>query len=362
MVGGDAPAQGEDPVVVAEDGEVLVGDVAGPPGRDRLDLLRLGRRGQPQPGLQALLDGGVAAGPAEDERDRGEQPGRVEPVDDLRPVRRRVALGPVAAAPGAAGGLPDLLAPGQPDQVGVDLAVVVVGEQVVEAAAGHHVLPQRHRPVLVDDDLGAAADLGQPVAELLGVGDRGRQRHHPDRLGQVDDHLFPDRAAGPVGQVVHLVEDDVAEVVQRRRARVEHVPQHLGGHHHDRRAAVDGVVAGEQAHGVAVVALDQVVVLLVGQRLDRRGVEALAALLQGQVHRVLAHHGLARSGRRRHQHPVPVGERGAGGELERVELEAVELAERGELRGGLPLAEPRVAFGRAHRGAHGSSVWDFGPA
>ncbi len=362
VVGGDAASQREHPVVVAEDGEVLVGDVAGPPGGDGLDLLRLGGRGQPQARLQALLDGGVAAGPAEDERDRGEQPGRVEPVDDLRAVRRRVALGPVAAAAGAAGGLADLLAPGQPHQFRVDLTVVIVDEQVVEAAAGQHVLPQRHRPVLVDDDLGAAADLGEPVAELLGVGDRGRQRDHPNGLGEVDDHLFPDRAAGPVGQVVHLVEDDVAEVPERGRAGVEHVPQHLGGHHHDRGAAVDGVVAGEQAHRVAVVALDEVVVLLVRQRLDRRGVEALAALLERQVDRVLAHDGLARSRRRRHQHPVPAGEGGAGGDLERVEVEAVEVAERSELWGGLPLAEPRVAFGRAHRGAHGSSVWDFGPA
>ena len=38
VMGGDAPSQGEDPVVVAEDGEVLVGDVAGPPGGDGLDL------------------------------------------------------------------------------------------------------------------------------------------------------------------------------------------------------------------------------------------------------------------------------------------------------------------------------------
>ena len=73
VVGGDAPAQREHPVVVAEDGEVLVGDVGGPPRRDVLDDPRLVGRGQPQAGGQALLDGGVAAGPAEDERDRGEQ-------------------------------------------------------------------------------------------------------------------------------------------------------------------------------------------------------------------------------------------------------------------------------------------------
>ena len=266
--------------------------------------------------------------------------------------------GPVAArGPGRLLGLADLLASRQPHQVGVDLAVVVVGEQVVEPAAGHHVLPERHRPVLVHDDLGAAADLGEPVAELLGVGDGGRQRHHPDRLGQVDDHLFPDRAAGPVGQVVHLVEDDVAEVLERGGARVEHVPQHLGGHHHDGRVAVDRVVAGEQADGVAVVALEQVVVLLVGQRLDRRGVEALAAVLQCQVDRELADDGLAAAGRGGHQDAVAAGQRGAGGDLERVEVEVVELAERGELRVGLPVAELRVSFGRAHRGgAHGSRV------
>ena len=321
-----------------------------------------------RPGGQALLDGGVAAGPAEDERDRGEQARRVEPVDDLRAVRRRVPSRPVAARaagapPMTAVRLADLLAPRQPHQVGVDLAVVIVGEQVVEPAARHHVLPERYRAVLVHDDLGAAADLGEPVAELLCVGDGGRQRHHPDRLGQVDDDLFPDRAPGPVGEVVHFVEDDVAEVLERGGARVEHVPQHLGGHHHDGRVAVDRVVAGEQADGVAVVALDQVVVLLVGERLDRRGVEALTAVLQGQVNGELADDGLAAAGRGGYQHPVPAGERGAGGDLERVEVEVVELAERGEFRVGLAVAKLRVPFGRAHRrGAHGSRVWDIGPA
>jgi hypothetical protein len=57
--------------------------------------------------------------------------------------------------------------------------------------------------------------------------------------------------------------------------------------------AVDAVVAGEQADASAVVAADEVGVLLVGQRLDRRGVEALAALGQRQVHGVLADHRLA---------------------------------------------------------------------
>ena len=96
--------------------------------------------------------------------------------------------------------------------------------------------------------VGVAADGDQPVAELLGVADRGRQRDQADRLGEVDDHLLPDRAAEPVGQVVHLVHHHVAEPAQGRRPGVEHVAQHLGRHHDDRGLAVDAVVAGEQPH------------------------------------------------------------------------------------------------------------------
>jgi hypothetical protein len=149
------------------------------------------RRGEAQARGQALLDGGVAARPAEDERDRGEQPGPVEPVDDLRAVGRRVAPRAVAAASGPAGWLADRLTVRQPDQLRVDFAVVVVGEQVIQPPAGEHVLPQRYRAVLVDDDVGAAAYLGEPVAELLGVAHRRGQGDDANRLGQVDDHLFP---------------------------------------------------------------------------------------------------------------------------------------------------------------------------
>ena len=186
--------------------------------------------------------------------------------------------------------------------------------------------------------VGVAADLAHPLAELLGVADRGRQRDQPHRLGQVDDHLFPDRAAEAVGQVVHLVHDDVAEPGQGGRAGVEHVAQHLGRHDDDRGLAVDAVVAGQQADLGRAVALDQVVVLLVGQRLDRGGVEALAALLQGEVDRELADDGLAGPGGRRDEDSVARLQRPAGVELEVVELEVVQTAERGERRPALGLA------------------------
>jgi hypothetical protein len=42
----------------------------------------------------------------------------------------------------------------------------------------------------------------------------GRQRHDLHVLGQVDDDLLPHRPAEPVGEVVHLVHDDVARPVR----------------------------------------------------------------------------------------------------------------------------------------------------
>ena len=138
-------------------------------------------------------------------------------------------------------------------QLGVDLQLAVgtrvEREQVEQPVADHHVLPQRHRPVLVDDDAGVAAHGDQPVAELLGVAHRRRQADQRDVLGQLEDHLLPHRAAEPVGEVVHLVHDDVAEPVQLPGPGVDHVAQHLGGHDHHLGVAVDAGVAGEQADG-----------------------------------------------------------------------------------------------------------------
>ena len=211
----------------------------------------------------------------------------------------------------------------------VDPAVRGAGEQVVQAPVREHVLPERHRPVLVHDHGRVAAYLGKPLAEFLGIAHRRRQRHDLHRLGQMDDDFLPHRAAEPVGEVVHLVEHDVAEAGQRARTGVQHVPQHLGGHHHHRRLAVDAVVAGEQADLGRPVPPDQIRVLLVGQRLDRRGVEALAACRQREVHGELADNRLARTCRGRDEHARAVLEPLASPALEVVELEVVQRLEGG---------------------------------
>ena len=147
------------------------------------------------------------------------------------------------------------------------------------------------------------------------------------RLGEVDDDLLPHRATHPVREVVDLVHDDEAQTREGSRAGVQHVPQHLGGHHHDRRLAVDAVVTGQQADPVRTVAAHEVGVLLVGQGLDRGRVEALPFGPERQVYGELADHRLPGAGGGSHQHAAAILELTAGPELEVVEREVVEAGE-----------------------------------
>ncbi len=149
----------------------------------------------------------------------------------------------------------------------------------------------------------------------------------------MDDHLFPYRATETVGEVVHLIHHDEPQTAQRRGIGVEHVAQHLGGHHDDARRSVDVRVAREQPDLVVAVHLLQLVELLVRQRLDGRGVERLVARLEHrQVDRELADDGLAGPGGCGDEHAPPVLEGVASGDLEIVELEPLHLGEIGRVR------------------------------
>ncbi len=118
----------------------------------------------------------------------------------------------------------------------------------------------------------------------------------------MDDDLFPHRTPESVSQVVDLVKNDDAEVVEIAGVRVDHVAQHLGGHHHDVRMWVDGGVARQQAHLVGTIVGAQVAELLVAERLDGGRVVGLEPTLMGVLHRKLAHDRFARTGRGSHQH------------------------------------------------------------
>ena len=359
VVRGDPAHQPLDERVVAEHVEVLGGDRGAPLLGDAADVGALGRRGQPHPGAQALLHGRLAADTGEDEHDRGQQTclrelvDHDEPWDGSHTAGRSVVPGPAGpSARGAPVAVP-AAAPQQVGEVGVDgwvdtrvRGVHVPRVQVEQLVTDEHVLAEGHRTVLADDDGGVAAHRREPVAELLGVGHGRRQRDELHVVREVDDDLLPHGAAEAVGEVVDLVHDDVPEAVERRRAGVEHVAQHLGRHDDDVGVTVDGGVTGEQTDAVGAVDPGQVGVLLVGQRLDGCGVERLAARDESQVHGELADDRLAGTRGGGDEHAAAALEGGARLDLEVVEREVQALAEDRELaavgggaaaRGGVPL-------------------------
>ena len=209
-----------------------------------------------------------------------------------------------------------------------------VVEQVEHPLAHHDVLPQRDGAMFVDHHRGVAAHRLDPAAELLGVAHRRRQTHQQHVVGQVQNHLFPYRAAHPVGQKMDLVHDDMGKSVQCRGIGVEHISQHFGGHHHDVGVAVDRLVTGEQADLLRTVSTYQIVVLLVAQRLDWRGVEALPARSQGHVHGELPHHRLTGAGRCADQDAVSALQRLARALLKVIQPKRQLLGEARQLGSG----------------------------
>ena len=340
---GDAALEVVEPFPVAEHGEVLVEQRAGALLDGRADLEALLVRGQPDARPPHLLHGGIAAGAAEDEEDRRQQVAPLEQLDDVRtvealdPLHVRRAHGSRAALAGASTGclvtprrraVHRLRAPialvrrplerADPHELLIDLCRRDPGSIVEErqdVAPHQHVLLERDRPDLRDDDVGVAAHGVEPVAELLGVRHRRRQRDESHVGREVDDHFLPHGAAEAVGEVVHLVHHDVAEAAQRRGVGVEHVAQHLGRHDDHARIAVDVRVAREESHVVRAVDLDELAELLVRQRLHGRRVErlrgmpALDRLAHREVDRELADDRLAGAGGRGDEHAASLFER-----------------------------------------------------
>ncbi len=97
-----------------------------------------------------------------------------------------------------------------------------------------------------------------------------------------DDRLFPGGAALRIGQVVDLVEDDGVDIVEIPGGLQQHVAQDLGGHHHDSGVPVLGHIAGQQTDLIAID-LAQIAEFLVGERLDRRGVDHPAGAPEGGI-------------------------------------------------------------------------------
>ena len=189
--------------------------------------------------------------------------------------------------------------------------------------------------MFVDHHGGVTANGLDPAAEFLGVAHRGRETDQSHMFREVQDHLLPHGSAHPVGEKVNLIHDHVGETRKRLGTRVQHVAQHLGGHHHHRRIPIDRLVAGKQADLFRPVTPDEVVVLLVTQRLDRRGVKTLLPGRQREVDCEFPHYGLAGTGRSAYQDTVAALQGLTGLNLERIEREAQLPGEVSELRTSL---------------------------
>ncbi len=142
---------------------------------------------------------------------------------------------------------------------------------------------------------------------------------------QLEDDLLPHRAAVAVLEVVDLVEDHHAQIVEIGATRVDHVSKHFGGHHHDLSVSVDGVVTGQQTDPLGSEAVAEVAELLVRERLYRCRVERAQPLAGSGIDGVVGNERLSRPCRSRDQHGSAI--------VEGVEREALEpidpKAERG---------------------------------
>ena len=227
-----------------------------------------------------MADGGVTSGPGEHEDDGGQQIGPLEGPHDLNATglvtrtarlvtsassstlgggsaEPATAIGDIAfplarAASGTTGVVPleSGLLLGDGDQLRIDVGETPVAKEIMESPSNGHVLGQR-------------------------VGHGRRESDDLDLRVQTEDDFLPDRATETISQVVHLVEHDPTQGVEGVGVAVDHIPQHLSRHDDNGSFRVDGDVTSQQTHLVLTVTSHQIMELLVGQRLDGGGVEAL---------------------------------------------------------------------------------------
>jgi hypothetical protein len=265
---------------------------------------------------QDRLHGSLAARAAEDEVDGGQPAAALQLVEHHGGIHHPARVPAPAVVVAAVALLAEQTHLAVTDRVvGVDLAGEI-GDQVL----------QRHRPVRMGDGHDRPVHQADPVRDLVHVAHGGGQRDQGHVLRAVDDDLLPHRPPPLVAHVVALVEHHRVEALEP--ARVEHVAQDLGGHHHHRRAGVHLDVPGEDAHLLGPPLTDEIGVLLVGERLERSGVGDAPAAVERGVDGELRHQGLARAGRRGHDHRLAVEDGRDGPELEVVERKLVAGLER----------------------------------
>ena len=186
---------------------------------------------------------------------------------------------------------------------------------------------ERHGALIVGDQGDRAVRAADPGGDLPRIGDGRGEADELDMLRAEDDRLFPRRAALRVGEEVDLIEDDRVDRVHLPRRLDEHIAHDFRRHHEDRRARIDGHVAGQQPDRVAV-AVAQIAEFLIGERLDRRRVHDPPVTQIRLMHSVFRDDRFSCAGRGGDHHRFAAPQRFDGIVLKRVEGKREERMER----------------------------------
>ena len=168
-----------------------------------------------------------------------------------------------------------------------------------------HMLFQWYRTLFRYDQRGFATDGFNPLGKILDIGDRCGKTDYLHILRQVDDDFFPYRTSETVGEIMHFIENHITKRFKRYGMLIQHIAQHFGGHDHNVRFGIDRCVSGQQSNLIRAVLGNQIMILLIAQRLDRRGIESFDVPCLCQIDGEIRCNRLARAGRRRYEHIIP---------------------------------------------------------
>ena len=277
--------------------------------------------------IQVPRERPLAPGSAEDEIDGRKPAPLAEPGDHLG---RAGGAPPLPVLPEAVPVAAPRLAAVEPDSGGGGRRATGGVQRRELAVRMTQEVREGHGPHAVQDGMDGAMDLADPGGDLGEVADGGGAPDELDRLGRVDDDLFPDRAPSLVPKIVALVQDRRGDVLWPLPE--QEVPQDLGGHHQNGGTGIYLHVAGENADEVPAVLPDEVGILLVAQGLQGGGVDDTALCRQGLVDREFRDEGLAGPGRRRDEDRLSALPPADGLLLKGIEREGIPLPKRLEER------------------------------
>src|ERR1043166_6854386 len=183
---------------------------------------------------------------------------------------------------------------------------------------------QWHWPLRWSSDHAAthATHFLQPQRKLVRVANRRRQQQQPNARRRQDDRFFPNVTALLVGEIVRFVKHDEvgADFTSTAQGIEKLIAINLCGPDDQRRVRIFLAVTGQYSHPPGTELVDELLVLGIRERLQRRRVPGASPVLEQAANLLARDPRLAATGRRGHEH-VFVLEQREGFSLKRVGFE-----------------------------------------